>query len=131
MEKIAILQKFQTNVIRFFDDLHGILPQVGDFVIIRLYLENNVSAEDMMQIFSANLNKNGGKLREVAKQRNDTFFLNNDPFGLAGKYKESAKTYKDIWKSDHLDEDERKMIWRYIDAFIKLSDSYTQLTRSN
>jgi hypothetical protein len=126
MSEILVLSEFKDNLIEFFDDLIDQLPKEGVLVMLRLFLVNNVPVKDIMDHFNHNINKDSQLLRTMVKHRNESFFMENDPFGFAGHVKDSANHLKGVWRSPDLDDDDKTMIWSWVDAFIAIGDKYTK-----
>jgi hypothetical protein len=58
------------------------------------------------------------------KKRDDQFFLQNVLFSKINK----SDIFKNIWISK-LDADDKQMIWDWVDAFMKLANSYTESSK--
>jgi hypothetical protein len=66
-------------------------------------------------------------LKEMIKQRNDDFFLNNNIlFDKLDKNK--VNHFKKLWRSDRLDSEDRQAMWKWYDLFISLSEKYQKAT---
>ena len=69
------------------------------------------------------LNKNDNQIRKIIQDRNDTFFLEYNLLSATiGDNKFSH--FSRIWRSDALDDEDKKVIWNWIDVFVFLSDKY-------
>lgn len=122
MSEIEVLSEFKTQLIAFFDELIGQFPQEGDLVIVRLFLANQIPIQDAMNTFNHRINKNNQELRKMVKERNDSFFLEHSLFDNLGK--EKISHFKKLWRSGRLDEEDKLVIWNWVDAFIYLGDKY-------
>jgi hypothetical protein len=60
----------------------------------------------------------------MVKERNEVFFLEHNIFDNLGKDK--IVHFKRLWRSDCLDEQDKKVICNWIDAFVYLGDKYTK-----
>jgi hypothetical protein len=60
----------------------------------------------------------------MVKERNERFFLDHDIFDTFGKSK--SNYMKKLWSSGNLDNDDKSVIWKWIDLFIILSDKYAK-----
>lgn len=68
-------------------------------------------------------------LKDVIKIRDDKFFLcNNILFSKLNKNK--VDCFKKIWMSEKLDEDEKMVIWSWIDLFVKLAEKYEKVKKN-
>lgn len=125
MSEIEILTEFKTQLIAFFDELIGQFPQEGDLVVVRLFLANQIPIQDVMNVFNYKINKNDQELRKMVKERNEIFFLEHSLFDNLGK--EKINHFKKLWRSGLLDNEDKLVIWNWVDAFIYLGDKYTKV----
>ena len=125
MSKTQVLTEFKTGLISFFDELIDQFPQEGDLVMFRIFLKDQILIEDVMLIFNNAMNKDNGYLKKMCKERNETFFLENNVFDSISKLK--ITHFKKLWRSGSLDEEDKKVVWRWIDSFIYLGDKYLKI----
>lgn len=125
MSKIEILNEFKNNLITFFDELIDQFPLEGDLVIVRIFLKDQIPIEDIILIFINNITKDDYKFKKMIKERNEVFFLESNVFDTISKTK--SMHFKRLWRSESLDEDDKKIIWKWIDSFVYLSDKYIKL----
>lgn len=125
MSEIQVLTEFKTGLISFFDELIDQFPQEGDLVMIRIFLKDQIPIEDVMNIFSNAINKENGKLKKMIKDRNEIFFLENNIFDSISKTK--VVHFKKLWRSGSLDEEDKKVVWRWVDSFVYLSEKYNKI----
>lgn len=125
MSKLEILNEFKNNLIIFFDELIDQFPLEGDLVIIRIFLKDQIPIEDIINIFINNISKDDYKFKKMIKERNEVFFLESNVFDSISKSK--SMHFKKLWRSGSLDEDDKKIIWKWIDSFVYLSDKYIKL----
>jgi hypothetical protein len=119
-----ILIEFKNSLISFFDELIDQFPQEGDLIMVRIFLKDQISIEDVMNIFIHNLNKDDQTLKNMVKERNEIFFLENNVFDTFGKNK--VLHFKKLWRSGNLDEDDKLVVWKWIDSFMYLSERYSK-----
>ena len=125
MSKLQVLIEFKTGLISFFDELIDQFPQEGDLVIFRIFLKDQILIEDAVNIFNNAMNKDNGCLKKMCKDRNEVFFLENNIFESVSKIK--VTHFKKLWRSGSLDEEDKKVVWRWIDSFIYLGDKYLKI----
>lgn len=125
MSETEILQEFKKQLLSFFDELIGQFPQEGDLVLIRLFITNQIPIKDVMDIFVENVTKNDNELKTMITDRNELFFLEHSMFDNLGKDK--VNHFKRIWRSDNLDEEDKEVIWNWVDAFVYLSNKYNEV----
>lgn len=128
MSEIQVLSEFKNGLISFFDELIDQFPYEGDLIMIRIFLKDQIPIEDVMNIFNNAINKENGKLKEMIKKRNENFFLENNIFDAFSKNK--VMHFKKLWRSGSLDDDDKKVIWKWIDSFVYLGDKYIKIKTS-
>lgn len=117
--KIKILIEFKQCLINFLDELIDQFPEEGDLVVIRIFLNDQMSIEQIINIFISKVLP----LKKIIKDRNDSFFVNQNEF-FGSLNKDKVNHFKKLWLSDKLDADDRIVIWRWYDAFISLAEKY-------
>ena len=129
MSEIEVLKEFKTQIISFLDELVSQFPEEGDLVLLRLFITNQIPIKDAMDSFNHKINTNNQELRKMVKDRKETFFLDHNAFDFIGK--EKVTHFKNVWRSGRLDDEDKRVIWNWIDAFIYLGDKYTKaITKS-
>jgi hypothetical protein len=118
--ELEILIEFKKHLINFFDELIDQFPDEGDLVVIRLFLSNQIEIKEVMNIFITNINL----FRNMIKERNEVFFLEHDIFDSLSKQK--AGHFKRLWRSGVLDQDDKLVIWKWLDTFVYFADKYTK-----
>ena len=119
---IEILSEFKNSLVSFFDELIDQVPEEGDLIMVRIFLKDQMPIETVMTVFINNLYKDDQKLKKMVKERNESFFLENNVFDTLGKDK--ILHFKKLWRSGRLYVDDKKVVWRWIDSFIFLGDKY-------
>jgi hypothetical protein len=128
MSEIQILAEFKHGLISFFDELIDQFPLEADLIMIRIFLKDQISINDVMIIFSNHINKDEQKLKKMIKDKNESFFLDNNIFESFSKNK--VLHFKKLWRSHLLDEDDKNIIWKWISSFVYLADKYNKLKNS-
>ena len=124
MTTLHILENFKKNLIDFFDELREQFPNEGSFFIIRIFLKDQIPIEHAMMEWVRKIYKDNGFIKKMIKERNDDIFLNNDIFT---SFNEDVTTsLKKIWLSDEVDNDDRDVIWRWMDMFVLLAEKYKE-----
>ena len=118
-----VLKEFKSQLIIFFDELIESFPMEGDLVVARLFIANQVPIVDLMNDFNHHINKNDGRLRKMIKERREDFFLKETLFT---KHKESLDHFKRLWRSSTMDNEDKDIIWKWVDTFIFLGDKYSK-----
>ena len=80
MSEIHVLKEFKNNLISFFDELIDQFPDIGELVMIRIFLKDQVIIKDVVESVSYQINKNDQLIRKIIKERNEEFFLEENNF---------------------------------------------------
>lgn len=121
-----ILQEFKNQLVSFFDELINQFPSEGDFVVIRLFISNQIPISVIMNNFNYQLNKENKLFKTMIKNRDEQFFLENNLFNLEVGNQNKLSYFKRLWRSGVLDDDDKEVMWKWIDSFVYLSDKYTK-----
>ena len=125
-EKIDILTQTKTQLVAFMDDLIASYDKESDFVVARIFLKDQVPIEDVMNYIVKHILP----FRKVIKERNDTFFLqNNVLFEKINNNK--INHFRKLWTDPTMDDEERNIIWKWFDTFIYLADKYERCCEQN
>jgi hypothetical protein len=122
MNSIEILEKFHKSLVSFFDALIDMFPNEKEFILIRILVKDQIPSTQIMGYFQHVASNN--EIMDSIKKRDDQFFLQNVLFSNINK----SDIFKNIWISK-LDDDDKQMIWDWVDAFMKLANSYTQSSK--
>lgn len=122
MNSIEILEKFHKSLVSFFDALIDMFPNEKEFILIRILVKDQIPSTQIMGYFQLVASNN--EIMDSIKKRDDQFFLQNVLFSKINK----SDIFKNIWISK-LDDDDKQMIWDWVDAFMKLANSYTQSSK--
>jgi hypothetical protein len=125
MSTIKILTSFKTHLLAFCDELIEQFPEEGDFVVLKIFIDGRVPIKTAIEVFNSNINNDNKKLRGMITSRNDNFFMNENPFTFMSSDKISRLSK--IWMADNMDDDDREVIWKWIDAFVKIGDKYAEI----
>lgn len=123
-----VLAEFKSSLITFFDELITQFPSEPDLVIARIFLNDQVSIKDVMDQFILKMNTEDGLLKKMVKDRNENFFLEHNIFDYLGK--DRVNNFKRLWRSGNLDEEDKEVVWKWIDSFIYLGDKYVKSLRA-
>lgn len=123
MSEEQVLIQFKKQLISFFDELIGQFPSEPNFVVLRILFNDQLPIKDVMQKFVLKLMST----REMIKNRDENFFLEQNNSFLSFLDKDTANSFKRLWRSDDLDNDDKNVIWAWIDSLVCLADKYTKV----
>jgi hypothetical protein len=122
MSETQIIKDFHTNIITFLDELIEQFPTEADLILLRLFLKDSISPIQIINMF----------IKEVLPYKEN--IIKRDVFDIDIQLGNSAvinKTrinhFKMLWKSSALDEDDRDIIWKWIDTFVFLAEKYQKI----
>jgi hypothetical protein len=124
MTDIQILQEFKDNLISFIDELIEQFPDVADLIIIRIFLKDQVPMTDVVNKFIDHFD-----LKPMIKARDDNVFLEHDIL-FESLDKKRVNHFQKIWLSERLDDEDRTIMWCWMDSFIYLAEKYDKIVNS-
>jgi hypothetical protein len=131
MSEIHVLKEFKNNLISFFDELIDQFPDLGELVMIRIFLNDQVIIKDVVESVSYQINKNDQMIRKIVRDRNEEFFLEENNFfnglSVSSSKKDKVLKFQTIWRSNRLDKEDKDTIWKWIDSFVFLTDKYNKM----
>lgn len=119
MSKIQILIDFKNSLVNFLDELIEQFPEEGDLVVARIFLNDQVPIEQIMNVVISKLLP----LKDMVKRKDEDFFINNNVL-FEQINKDKVNRFKILWRSDRLDNEDRLVIWRWYELFISLAEKY-------
>jgi len=120
-EKLVLMKEFRDQLVNFLDEIIEQFPMESDFVLIRMFIKDQIPVHDVLGRFIKEILP----LKEYVKNRDETFFLDNQILYTGGNINtEKIDHFKKLWKSNSLDKEDKETIWRWMDCFIKISNKY-------
>jgi len=123
MSEIEILNQFKNTLISFMDELLVQFPLEGDLVIFRIYFKDRVRIDDIMKYCVHKILP----LKKMVTDRNEDFFLNNSSLFEEVEemeHKNKVNRFKRLWRSESLDDSDKRLVWEWFDSFIYLTEKY-------
>lgn len=130
MSEIEILKQFKNALISFLDELIEQFPSEGDLVIFRIFLKDRVPIVNILNYFVLRILP----LKKMVDERDEDFFLNKcELFESIESHEKKGKVnrFKRLWRSQSLDEDDKRVVWEWFDSFIFLSEKYQKCKSKN
>jgi hypothetical protein len=110
--RIRYMKEFRDQLVIFLDELIEQFPQEGDFVIIRIFIKDQLSIYDVIGRFIRDLLP----LKEQVSKRDAKFFIQNSIlYTGASLASDKVNHFKNLWLSDKLDDNDRSIIWKWMD----------------
>lgn len=119
--KIRYMKHFRDRITEFLDELIEQFPEEADFVIIRIFIKDQLSVSDVIGRYIRDVLP----LKQQIHDRKESFFLENDVIysSAAGS---RVNHFKKLWKSEKLDSNDRNAVWNWMNLFTKIADTYFQ-----
>jgi hypothetical protein len=123
--KMYYMKEFRNHLIQFLDELIEQFPQEPNFVIMRIFIKDQVPVASVIGRFIRDILP----FREQAAKRDDAFFKEHPFFFISDKEasnigKQHVDFLTQLWDSDQLDENDRRTIWEWFDLFMVIGNKY-------
>jgi hypothetical protein len=119
--RIRYMKEFRDQLVVFLDELIEQFPYEGDFVIIRIFIKDQLPIYDVIGRFIRDLLP----LKEQVIKRDANFFIQNSLlYTGASLAEEKVNHFKNLWLSNKLDDNDRDIIWKWMDLFISIAEKY-------
>jgi len=120
-KKLQIMFEFRNQLVAFLDELIEQFPLEGDFVIIRIFIKDQIPVADVIGRFIRDLLP----LKEQVKSKDEQFFLQNSIlYTGASLANDKINHFKELWQSKQLDNNDRDIIWKWMELFIAIAQKY-------
>lgn len=122
-EETKILTLFKNQLVKFVEDLCTQFPYEGDFIALKFFIEQQIPIKDLMYGWVKQVNKKNKTVKIMIKERNDIFFIENNPFKFMTEKR--LEKFSGLWMSQS--DESKKIIWDWMDLFIKISDKFESI----
>jgi ubiquitin len=121
--KTDLLIMFKQKLLMFLDAIIEQFPKEGDFIYLRLILDQQIPIETVMDIFSKRILP----YIDMIKAKDERFFLDSvDLFeGISG---DKVHYFRNIWTSPALTSDDKEQLWKWFTLFGNFAVKYKQLS---
>jgi hypothetical protein len=127
--ELEILIQLKTQLVSFIDELIETFPSEPDFVIFRIFINDQIPIVDIMEYIVSRL----CPLQDMVKNRDESFFLNyNILFDKFDNKKNSEKVnhFKRLWLSKNIDKEDKEVLWQWFASFIMLGNKYKEIKKT-
>jgi large subunit ribosomal protein L40e len=121
--KTDLLIMFKQKLLMFLDAIIEQFPKEGDFVYLRLVLDQQVPIETVMDIFSSRILP----YIDMIKIKDERFFLESvDLFeGISG---DKVHYFRNIWLSPALTNEDKDQLWKWFTLFGNFAVKYKKFS---
>ena len=128
LSKIEILRLFREKIIDFFDALIEQFPNEGDFIMLRILVEDAPVEATIKNFYKVVFPHS-----EMITSKNEKFFLEKCPEILKSIPGSSIETnkiehFKRVWLSPILTDEDKEQMWKWFNLFLNLSQQYQKHT---
>ena len=127
MNEVYILNLFKTQLLAFCDELVHQFPREAEFTLIKIFLKDSIPTQKAMTLFNKAINKDSQNIKKMIHDRNDNFFINHNPFNFLTDHKGSISKLTLLWQDETLSDENKDVIWKWVDVFVKISDKYDKI----
>jgi hypothetical protein len=120
--KIDLLIKFKNTLVSFIDEIIEQFPQDSDLIICRIYIKDQIPTENLINMFI----KYFLPQKQLVINKDEEFFLN----GTKEFFEDlniKSNVFQKVWLSNVLDDDDRDIIWEWINSIVTIVDKYNNL----
>lgn len=122
--KIYYIREFKKQLIRFLDELIEQFPSEGDFVLMRIFVKDQIPTADVIGRFIRDVLP----VKEMIDKRDEKFFLDNYLLTLSDQLDHGKMNYlKNIWESGMLTKEDKDVMWKWADVFIHIAEMYFKM----
>lgn len=120
--ELEILSIFKDQMVQFLDELIESFPDQADFVIFRIFIKDQIPIVAVMNYIVNKLLP----LSELVKNRDETFFLDNNILfdNMDNKKSEKVNHFQNLWKSTQVSKEDKDVLWLWFDIFLGLANKY-------
>lgn len=121
--KLYYMKEFRNHLVQFLDELIEQFPNEPNFVIMRIFIKDQVPVEAVMGRFIRDILP----YRKQAQDRDCKFFIEHPFLFLSQEDMEGNDHFNyfaELWQSDMLDESDRNVIWSWLDIFMEFGHKY-------
>lgn len=122
--QIEILIKFKNILVLFIDELIEQFPYDSDLILCRIYIKDQIPIENIMKLFVIHFYPQ----KKLIEEKNELFFLEGTQTFFE-KLKLKTNVFKKIWLSDTIDDEDRVVIWEWVNSLLVLVDKYDKLNK--
>lgn len=122
--QIEILIKFKNILVLFIDELIEQFPYDSDLILCRIYIKDQIPIEHIMKLFVTHFYPQ----KKLIEEKNEVFFLEGTQTFFE-KLKLKTNVFKKIWLSDTIDDEDRTVIWEWVNSLLVLVDKYDKLNK--
>lgn len=125
--EIELLTQLKIQLVNFMDELIETFPKEPDFVIYRIFINDQIPILDIMNYIVNEL----CPLHDMVKNKNEAFFLDRNVLfsKFNDKRTDKVNRFKKLWTSGTLDQEDKEVLWSWFNSIIYLGNKFIELKR--
>lgn len=116
--------ELRNQLVKFFDEIIEQFPRKPNFIIMRIFVKDQMSLDTLMNKFL----KNVYPYKEKVKNKDEIIFQKMD--GAMSRTLNRKGTFVKLWNSKQLDDDDRDILWKWMELFMNICYNYTKSLES-
>lgn len=132
MEKGALKDLFKRTLVDFLDSLINILPTEADLIVARIYVNDKVDSNDLINYFILTFMDENKPFKKAVEAKNEKAFLEAERDKDTGKHifgnisDEKVQHFKYLWRSGTINGSNKNVIWKWLSSFVKITEKYQE-----
>jgi len=119
IKKLKLIREFRNQLVIFLDELIEQFPKESDLILIRIFIKDQIPMHDVLGRYIKDILP----YKHEVDNRNESFFINHSLL-YTGVGKDKVNHFKKLWLSESLDDNDREVIWKWMDVLNLIADNY-------
>lgn len=122
--KNKLVSVLHTKVIEFLGCVIDMFPHESELIIAQIFIQNQVDPKKVMENFLFYMSHED--VKKSVKEKDEGFFLNDNSI-FSSLNSDKTNHIKKIWRSGQLEDDEKEIMWNWVNLFLKIIEKYQEL----
>jgi len=123
--KMYYMKEFRKQLVQFLDELIEQFPNEPNFVIMRIFIKDQVPVENVIGRFIRDILP----YRQQSVDRDSNFFIEHSFLYMSNNDRDSVGQdnidyFVELWNSEMMDDVDRDIIWSWVDIFMEIAHKY-------
>lgn len=121
-KKLLLMGQFRDLLVEFTDELIEQYPREGDFIMLRIFLKDQLPISDVIGKFIRDFLP----LEEKALKRDKDFFIQNffEYSGVSNRNSNRVNHLLNFVRAADFTQEDMDALWKWIDVFFKIAKAY-------